>query len=123
MSTSNLPDHEAQNKMKAQCWGSAVWANSLSRFGFFTMTSLLGLSRKPSLGLAGGILALRWQDKMERKALLSVSGFRGKKKAECMQNLHFLKEFEVQQKKTVWLKDQSTGKWIWNQPILTQLSY
>lgn len=71
-------------------------------------------SEKPSLGFAEGSWLWDGKTRWKEKHYFLCSGFRGKKKAD-MQNLHFLKEFEVQQKKTltVWLKDQSTGKWIW----------
>ena len=69
---------------------------------------------KPSLGLAEGSWLWDGKTRWKEKHYFLCSGFRGRKKAECMQNLHFLKEFEVQQKrKKGWLKDDSTGKWIW----------
>ena len=115
MSASNLPNHEAQNQMKAQCWGSAVWANfSLLVWSLHRPFSPgLGIG-KPSLGLAEGSWLWDGKTRWKEKHYFLCSGFRGRKKAECMQNLHFLKEFEVQQKrKKGWLKDDSTGKWIW----------
>ena len=100
MSASNLPNHEAQNQMKAQCWGSAVWANfSLSWSGLFITPSLLGLeSENPVWDLLRDLGSeTARQDGKKNTAFCVLDSETGRKL--CMQNLHFLKEFEVQQKK------------------------
>ena len=70
-------------------------------------------SRKTQSGTCWGILALRRQDKMERKTLLSVFWIQRQEESCVCRIFIFWKSLKFSRKKKVWLKDQSTGKWIW----------
>ena len=125
MSTSNLPDHEAQNKMKAQCWGSAVWANFfLSRFGFFTITSLLGLeSENPVWDLLRDLGSETARQDGKKSTTFWVLDSEARRKLSVCRIFIFWKSLKFSRKKQYGWRTKAQGSGFESGLILTQLSY
>ena len=84
--------------------------------GLVSSSPLLSWARnqKTQSGTCWGILALRRQDKMERKTLLSVFWIQRQEESWVYAESSFSERvWSSAEKKKGWLKDDSTGKWIW----------
>ena len=126
MSASNLPNHEAQNQMKAQCWGSAVWAYfSLSWSGLFITPSLLGSeSENPVWDLLRDLGSeTARQDGKKNTTFCVLDSEAGRKLSVCRIFIFWKSlKFSRKKKKDGW-RTIAQGSGFESGLILTQLSH